>query len=377
MATGQSRDWASVGTLEMTSLPSMAFVLSIAVLAAFWKLTRQCSPKRPAAEKIHPSSTVSKRDYEDIVNEFLQGISYQPPQCVFDVALSSRVENHLLSHGISPEFIKQIGRCIKTATEITTFTYPFVSHEVQEAIALYATYVISIDDLTTDILPDLQGYVAQLVAGRPHHHELLRGFTHFLGSQQRLFGQFGGDMIVKGTLEFISSAVIEQGQDRCLNLTQDAADYLVYFRAKTGVAEPFAFFFFPEDSNPEEDDLRKYIAAIPSIMLILGYVNDLLSFYKEESKVDDYPGFVQNHAQVYGLTSLQSLRQLMVETLAEVRKIRNIFFHDAAMTDRIDKFIYGYVFYHLCSRRYRLDELDIPAALESRIRYHQMVKVPQ
>jgi hypothetical protein len=45
---------------------------------------------------------------------------------------------------------------------------------------------------------------------------------------------------------------------------------------------------------PEERDLAGYTAAIPSIMLFLDYANDLLSFYKEEGKAGDYPGFIQN-----------------------------------------------------------------------------------
>ncbi|KAJ5555173.1 terpenoid synthase [Penicillium sp. DV-2018c] len=377
MATALIRDWASLVILLMTYLPPIAFALSIAILAVLRKLIRQDLVKLSAEEKIHPNSTVSKKEYADIVNGFLREISYQPPQFGFDVELGTRVKKHLESHGLSPEFIQQIGPCINTATKITSFTFSFVSHEVQEAIALYATYVITIDDLTADILPDLKTYGAQLVAGQPHQHELLRGFTKFLGSQQRLFGQFGGDMIVKGTLEFISSAIVEQGQDRYLNMTRDASDYLTFFRAKTGVAEPFAFFCFPEDISPEKYHLERYVMAIPSIMLFLGYVNDLLSFYKEESSAGDYPGFVHSHAQVFGVTPAQSLRQLLVDTIAEVQKMRNIFSQDATMTGRINKFIYGYIFYHLCSGRYRLDELDVPAALESRARYCQMVKAPQ
>ncbi|KAJ5450707.1 terpenoid synthase [Penicillium daleae] len=234
------------------------------------------------------------------------------------MGLKGRVENSLESHGISREFISKIGQCINTATKITSFTYPFVSHEVREAIALYASYVITIDDLTTKILPDLKKYTTQLVLGQSHQHELLRGFTRFLGGQQQLFGQFGGDMIVKGSIEFISAAVVEQNQDKCLHLSSDASDYLVFFRAKTGGAEPFAFFCFPENSNPEDQDLARYVAAIPSIMLFLGYVNDLLSFYKEECNAEDCPGFIQNHSKVHGFTLLQSLHQLRKETIEEL-----------------------------------------------------------
>ncbi|OOF98703.1 hypothetical protein ASPCADRAFT_2138 [Aspergillus carbonarius ITEM 5010] len=328
----------------------------------------------PSSENISPGSTISKRDYEQVVNGFLKDISFLPPTIEFDMGLKTRVENRLASYGISREFITKIEMCIKTATKISSFSYPFASSEVLEAIALYATYVISIDDMTSKILPDLQNYGSHLVHGQSHQHELLRSFTKFLGEQQRLFGKFGGDMIIKGTMEFVASTVVEQNQNG-MHLSRDASDYLVFFRAKTGVAEPFAFFCFPEDINPEDRDLAKYVSAIPNIMLFLGYVNDLLSFYKEELKEGDCPGFIQDYAMVHGATSLQALRQLRHETLEEVRKIRNILAGDPVLSERINQFIYGYIFYHLCAGRYRLDELDIPAAVEAKNRFREMTKV--
>ncbi|PYI03547.1 terpenoid synthase [Aspergillus sclerotiicarbonarius CBS 121057] len=293
------------------------------------------------SEKIFPGGTISKREYEDIVNGFLRDISFQPPVLEFDSGLKSRLENRLESYGISRRFITEIEPCINTATKISSCSYPFVSPEVLEAIALYATYVISIDDMTSEILPDLENYGSQLILGRPPRHELLRGFTNQDG----------------------------------VRLSRDASDYLVFFRAKTGVAEPFAFFCFPEDTNPEDQDLAKYISAIPSIMLFLGYVNDLLSFYKEELKEGDSPGFIQSYAKVHGSNSLQALRQLRHNTIEEVRKIRSILSDDDFMAQRINQFIHGYILYHLCAGRYRLAELNVPAAHEARRRFQDLAKV--
>lgn len=293
---------------------------------------------------------------------------------IFDVGLKSCVENRLESYGILRKFIAEIELCIATATKISSCFYSYTSPEALEAIALYATYVIAIDDITGNILPDLECYGFQLVLGQFHRYEILRGFTKFLGDQPRVFGVFGGDMIIKGTMEFIASVVIEQNQDP-VHLSGDASDYLVFFRAKTGVAESFVFFCFPEDINPEDRDLLKYVSAVPSIMLFLGYVNDLLSFYKEEIKQEDSPGFVQSYVKVYYCTALEALRQLRHEIIKEVRKIWSILAKDAAMADRINQFIYGYIFYHLCTGRYRLNELNIPAAHDVRKRFQAMANV--
>ena len=322
---------------------------------------------------ISPGSTVSRRSYEEVVNGFLRDISFQAPNLEFDTGLKLRVENRLQCYGVSQKLITEIEPCIDTATKISSFTYPFFSHGILEAIALYATYVIAIDDTTSEILPDLEAYCSQLVSGQSQRHELLRGFTKFLGDKPRLFGKFGGDMIIKGTLEFIAAAVIEHNQKN-VHLPCDAYGYLPFFRAKTGVAEPFAFFCFPEDTDPEDGELGKYICAIPDIMLFLGYVNDLLSFYKEEIKEEDCPGFVQNYVMVHSSTSLHALRQLRHETTKKVRKIRSILASDRIMAKRLDQFVNGYIFYHLCAERYRLDELNIPAAHTARTHFHALTK---
>ncbi|GLA26997.1 terpene cyclase [Aspergillus niger] len=338
----QSMDWTGMNFLLFHLI---MFVLTIAT-AALWRLATHFAV--PVPGKISPASTISKRDYEEVVNGFLRDISFRPPEIKFDVGLKTRVVSRLESYGISRRFIALIEPCITTATKISSCSYPFTSPEVLDAIALYATYVISIDDITNEILPDLECYGSQLVLGQSQRHELLRGFTKFLGDQPRVFGAFGGDMIIKGTMEFIASAVIEQNQDA---------------------------FQLSQDINPEDRDLQKYVSAIPSIMLFLGYVNDLLSFYKEELKEEDSPGFVQSYAKVHDSTALHALQQLRHETIKEVRKIRRMLSNDVLMAERINQFIYGYIFYHLCTGRYRLTELNIPAAHDARKRIQALTDV--
>jgi hypothetical protein len=172
---------------------------------------------------------------------------------------------------------------------------------------------------------------------------------------QQLFGNFGGDMIVKGALEFVLVAAVEHRQDgqrkvQRLHFPREASDYLVYFRAKTGLAEVYAFSCFPEDLNPEDRDLTAYIASIPFLMLFLAEANDILSIYKEQSKAGD-SGFVHDYSNVNGLTSLQTLRKLRVEMTEHVRKIRSIFSNNPVMTEQINQFIWGYISYHVYARR--------------------------
>ncbi|EYE98762.1 terpenoid synthase [Aspergillus ruber CBS 135680] len=345
--------------------PNMLLIILIIVFALvkYWHASQRNTSA--SSSKLVPDCQLTKKEYEDIINSFLQEISFKIPVLSCNLELKRQVRNRLKSQGVSAAVIEQIQVSIETGVKITSCTYSFASPPIQEAIATYASYVISIDDLTSGLSKDLQIYTTKLTLGQPHQHTLLRGLTSHLSEQHNFFGSFGGDMIIKGTLEFISSANIEKYQTESLRLTRDASDYLFFFRAKTGVAEPFAFFCFPEDTHPEATDLEKYISAVPSIMLFLGHVNDILSFYKEEIKNGDSPSFLHSHSKLHNITSLQSLRQIKTETVEVIQKLRNIFAEDELLLEHIEKFIQGYVLYHLSCTRYKLSELNIPEAIEA------------
>ncbi|KFH42720.1 Trichodiene synthase-like protein [Hapsidospora chrysogenum ATCC 11550] len=316
-----------------------------------------------------PDTRAMRATYEKIINEFLRDISFKPPTPVCTQELRRRVKMRLRQQGVSEADLEGIQGPISTGVKITSFSYPYVSLDAQEYIACYAAYVISIDDLTRELAGDLRAFATRLALGQPHGSSLLRGFTSYLGEQGRVFGPFGGDMVIKGTLEFISSTGVEEIPPESLHLPPEAADFLNFFRAKTGVAEPFAFFFFPEDILPESTSLERYVAAVPSIMLLLGYINDILSFYKEEvvaaaaaaaAAQDDSASFIRSHSKLHGISTLESLRRTKVETVQVVEKLRGIFAEDKVLLGYMDQFVQGYVMYHLSCNRYKLGELDIP-----------------
>ncbi|CAP92565.1 Pc13g14960 [Penicillium rubens Wisconsin 54-1255] len=70
-----------------------------------------------------------------------------------------------------------------------------------------------------------------------------------------------------------------------------------YFRAKTGLAEPFAFFCSLDDLNPENRDLTGYIASIPFLMLTLAEANDILRYKLDELNVPP-AGEAEMHLEV-------------------------------------------------------------------------------
>ncbi|KAL3473718.1 isoprenoid synthase domain-containing protein [Aspergillus californicus] len=370
-ASSPGNEWGSISQLFE---PNQSFVVPIilaisSLLFAFFKhLGSDDSKKEESLSKLPVTDDhLTKADYEAIINNFLGEISFKAPNYDFSKIvpeLELRITNRMKAQGVSCDIIDQVRQkqCVNTAATMTSYTYSSASVNVQEAIATFAAYAISIDDLTTDFAEDLHRYATNLTLGQPQRHSLLQGLTNHLSEQYETFGPFGGDMIIKGALEFISSAKVEVELMDTIHLSKDTTDFLEPFRAKTGVAEPFAFFCFPEDTHPEKQCLERYIAAVPTVMLFLDYVNDLLSFYKEHVKSGDSASFVTSYARLHGHDLGQALRHVKVEAVNVIRRLRSIGAEDVETFGNMERFIQGYIWFHLRFRRYKLDELNIPLA---------------
>ncbi|KAK2765588.1 hypothetical protein FQN54_008442 [Arachnomyces sp. PD_36] len=323
------------------------------------------------SEKISPGSDISKKDYEDLIHDFLQKVSYKNPKCILnDGDLRGYVEKRLKEHGMSDDTIGKMQHAINTGVDIASCSYSHLSVEARASIALFSSYFIATDDLSEDHGQEFQGYISQLVLGRPPELELLRGYTKAMSEKPERFGPFAGAMIIKSTLDYLSVTKVESEGVNLSRLSLDTLDFLDHFRGKTGIAEAYSYFLFPEDRYPEEKNLSRYIAAIPTLIQYFDYGNDVLSFYKEELSPTESQNFVHIQARLHGITPLESLKRTQEFTIGIIQKLRRIFADDPDLLEDIEGFIHKYIYYHLACKRYKLAELGIPAAVEATEEYH-------
>lgn len=177
-------------------------------------------------------------------------------------------------------------------------------------------------------------------------------------------------MIMKSAIDFIAAQPVEDEQD-LLHLSLDTSDFPRFFRYKTGMSETYSFFLFPEDRYPEEKNLHKYLPAIPTLIQFYDQTNDLLSFYKEEFDPGDSINFVHTQARLHNITPLESLKRTQTSVAELIQKLRRIFKNEPEMLKDIERFMQGYILFHLSAKRYRLAELNIPAAIEGRKRFQE------
>lgn len=90
------------------------------------------------------------------------------------------------------------------------------------------------------------------------------------------------------------------------------------------------------------------------------WVNDLISFYKEFDDPRDQTSLINNYAHVEGLTTIEALEKLTRNTIRVSEQIMAVFADkDPRVVNTLTRFMHGWVTWHLCDKRYRIDEVNV------------------
>lgn len=295
-----------------------------------------------------------KSGYTQVIHDFLQDVSFQIPDRIYDHSLVGYVEDHLMSEGFSADFVEKAYPFICGGATAAVVFYPFTTIEVQRTVAIFTSYAIILEESAARIKADMRSFSHNLVTGRQQKTKILRCLTKWLRSAPGIFGPFAGSMMIKEAIEYTTAFVVEED----IAVPDKAPGFPQYFRLKTGGPESWAFFSFPENLYPEDKMLRVYLPSIPALVQFINYGNDLFSFYKEA--IDgDYHNCVYTFARTHNMTTLQALHHYSMTVKKAVQEVRDILSREPQMKDHLDQFMQGYIFWHLAMPRYRLDELNI------------------
>ncbi|GES61080.1 terpenoid synthase [Aspergillus terreus] len=313
-------------------------------------------------------SSVSRKDFEDVINGFLKSISYRRPEVHANIlALKDATEARLLATGVSADLIARIQMFVETGVAASSCTYSHTSREVQEAIAEYSVLAAAIDDLAVNMTEDLRTFASKILRGQPLEHELLCSTKIWMETKRLLFGEFAGDMIVKSTLDFLSISNFEAKIEKTdiLRGSSCAPETAEYLRDKSGAGEVYALFIFPEDQFPENRYLESYLPAIPYFIQYVDLVNDVISFYKEEQQ-HERNNFIHIYARSHSISPLEALMETRRRAVEVYHHAVGILSKDGdkRLLEAGLSFLHGYVTFHFCTPRYRLETLDIPAVKE-------------
>ncbi|KAJ3831322.1 isoprenoid synthase domain-containing protein, partial [Lentinula raphanica] len=133
-----------------------------------------------------------------------------------------------------------------------------------------------------------------------------------------------------------------------------ADNYPAFSRIMSGASEVYALAMFPP-----EIPVGSYIQALPSLMIYIMNVNDILSFYKEEL-AEETVNHISLMASARNCSPRDAFQSLIDETVEAHQKITHILEPDPKALDAYRKFAAGFVYFHTSlDSRYHLNELGL------------------
>ncbi|KAF8916028.1 hypothetical protein CPB85DRAFT_364851 [Mucidula mucida] len=217
-----------------------------------------------------------------ILLKYLSRCGFSPVPPVYNQAFEDLVFEEARSYGWD---VASIHSTLIVGAGITSASYRHLTDvKTLLYIAIFTSLVVVIDDLCTkdeEILQGVSEFIRRFRSKQPQKIPVLQHLEAHLLKCDQYFDPTAADIIVWGTLRFISGCYLESLESSPAK-QQPSEEYCYYLRNLSGIPEPYGMFIFPPTIP-----FTAYKDGIPMICDYINFNNDLLSFYKEEFAGED------------------------------------------------------------------------------------------
>ncbi|KAL4744322.1 hypothetical protein BDW72DRAFT_188806 [Aspergillus terricola var. indicus] len=306
---------------------------------------------------------ISVQDLANILVDFLGRLNYNDTARLPSEDLKSLYDFVLL-------YIPYNEKIVRELAEYVHCTFPFLPLEVRQAVALYDTFQMSVDDVPVEQYDSLHDLCIQLSAGDTVKHPVWNGFFNSLPVLLQHYGPYAQTTLFRGALEFIQATCLE----RTLFRGFPGSTYPGYVRRMSGQGPVQAAVCFPEGEFPQEQYLPFVASLEAELEYFVGPVNDLFSFYKESGSAFERINYPLNKAACTGRSVLDILTDLVDTATGSWVRVGKILeaVGDKKLSDRVGEFFQGYVRYHLYCSRYKIGMICAESGNRELLRFHQM-----
>ncbi|KAL4789748.1 Trichodiene synthase-domain-containing protein [Aspergillus venezuelensis] len=306
---------------------------------------------------------VSSQDLAKVLVGFLERFDYH------DTARLPREDLQSLYDFVLP-YIPDNEKIVQELTEYVHCTFPFLPLEVRQAVALYDTFQMSVDDMAIEQYDSLQDLCIQLSTTKKVKHPVWNRFFSSFPLLLKHYGPYAQTTLFRGALEFIQATCLE----RTLFRGYSGSTYPGYVRRMSGQGPVQAVVCFPEAEFPQSKYLSFMASLEAELEYFVGTVNDLFSFYKESENAFERINYPLNEAECSGRSVLGILSELADIAIGSWVRVQKILggLSDKKLSNRIGEFFEGYVRYHLSCSRYKIGTVCAESGNRELLRYHQM-----
>ncbi|KAG7088715.1 hypothetical protein E1B28_012683 [Marasmius oreades] len=148
----------------------------------------------------------------------------------------------------------------------------------------------------------MEGFNERLVMGVSQDDPILDVLAKTLLDTPKLFGRIQSNLIITATMDFITSLMMDMKIHK-MAVNLGLTPFATYGRNMSGISTSYAMFVFPT-----EVDVEAYIQYLPQIRVFIDCMDEVLSFYKEETAGEE--NFASMLAMESSITKYEAIQRL-------------------------------------------------------------------
>lgn len=272
---------------------------------------------------------------------------------------------------VSPTNLQPLVQAMVT---MVVYSWATASEKVMVDLSIHYTYMLVLDHSHDDNPTDsMKSFYNTIMAGLPQEHPWWQMVNNHFPLVLRHYGPFCGlnmvrsttdctytppflpHMILTATWKDFQGCWVEQynlmGFPKSLNSP-------MFLRQMSKLGQCVGGSIFPKERFDENELFEEITAIITQIEKWIACVNDLLSVYEEFEEPRNQTSLVNNYAQCNEITLEEGLKTLTNDTIVSSEQLLAVFRDkDPGILHTLCIFCQGYVTWHLCDPRHRLQGL--------------------
>ncbi|KAG0154643.1 hypothetical protein PDIDSM_02860 [Penicillium digitatum] len=264
---------------------------------------------------------------------------------------------------------------IQVTVAMVVYGWATVSENVMVDLSIHFTYVLILDNSTDDNpAKSLESFHNTMLAGLPQEHPWWQMVNNHFPLVLRHYGPYCGLTLIRSTADcsysssfpttHVTDIVACKVFQRCLVEQHNfmgfpgSLNYPIVLRRMNPLGQCIGSSIFPKERFDENELFSEITAGIAEMENWMVSVTGLLSFYKEFDEPRDQANLVDNYAWSNKITPEGPLENLTTDTIVDSEQLLAAFRDkDPRISQTLSTFCQGYVTWHLCDPRYRLEEL--------------------
>ncbi|KZV77247.1 terpenoid synthase [Peniophora sp. CONT] len=286
----------------------------------------------------------------DVAASCIRALGYSPPPFTHDPSLKEASVEELRTWNLG-EALDDVMKYLDVGLATAECFYPSHEADVKVILTICTTCMVWVDTGADTIIEALTDFQRRFHSRLPQLHPVLDRYANYMLKLYAHYESYVASAMIMSSCAFMDASYLElRALTKPGPTKSDAKLWPYYIRNLSGVPVFYSFACFPQKDHP---DLVNYIQAIPDMLIFTNFLNDVLSFYKEEMDGEQH-NYCQMMSRVSGSPPINVLKDISRETVVVAKRAEKILEDSPAALKTLKDYQQGSVRFYLDAARYRI-----------------------